>query len=136
MIIKDMEKLYEMGKRVYNGKMILENNEDGTLKYSDDEAIKALCSKIFDKDGNISTMEDLRSFNRLIIEVANKEAQAKFEQIVNLVADYKAYGRYDTIQYYKVPLRKQTTVALSASGTGVDFVKIPSRQKKFQHNLS
>lgn len=130
MIIKDMEKLYEMGKRVYNGKMILENNEDGTLKYSDDEAIKALCSKIFDKDGNISTMEDLRSFNRLIIEVANKEAQAKFEQIVNLVADYKAYGRYDTIQYYKVPLRKQTTVALSASGTGVDFVKIPSRQTK------
>lgn len=129
-MIKDMNKLYELGKRIYNNKMVVENNEDGTIKYSDDEAIKALCSKVFDMDGNVSSMEDLRSFNKLIVEVANKEAQAKFEQIVNLVADYKAYGRYDTIQYYKVPQRKQTTVALSASGTGVDFTKIPSKQTK------
>lgn len=129
-MIKDMNKLYELGKRIYNGKMLVENNEDGTIKYSDDEAIKALCTKVFDKDGNVSTMEELRSFNKLIVEVANKEAQAKFEQIVNLVSDYKAYGRYDTVQYYKVPMRKQTTVALSASGTGVDFVKIPSKQTK------
>lgn len=129
-MIKDMNKLYELGKRIYNNKMVVENNEDGTIKYSDDEAIKALCSKVFDMDGNVSSMEDLRSFNKLIVEVANKEAQAKFEQVVNLVADYKAYGRYDTIQYYKVPQRKQTTVALSASGTGVDFTKIPSKQTK------
>lgn len=129
-MIKDMNKLYELGKRIYNNKMVVENNEDGTIKYSDDEAIKALCSKVFDMDGNVSSMEDLRSFNKLIVEVANKEAQAKFEQIVNLVADYKVYGRYDTIQYYKVPQRKQTTVALSASGTGVDFTKIPSKQTK------
>lgn len=129
-MIKDMNKLYELGKRIYNNKMVVENNEDGTIKYSDDEAIKALCSKVFDMDGNVSSMEDLRSFNKLIVEVANKEAQAKFEQIVNLVADYKTYGRYDTIQYYKVPQRKQTTVALSASGTGVDFTKIPSKQTK------
>lgn len=129
-MIKDMNKLYELGKRIYNNKMVVENNEDGTIKYSDDEAIKALCSKVFDMDGNVSSMEDLRSFNKLIVEVANKEAQAKFEQVVNLVADYKTYGRYDTIQYYKVPQRKQTTVALSASGTGVDFTKIPSKQTK------
>lgn len=129
-MITNFEKLVDMGKRIYNNKMVVENNEDGTIKYSDDEAIKALCSKVFDMDGNVSSMEDLRSFNKLIVEVANKEAQAKFEQVVNLVADYKAYGRYDTIQYYKVPQRKQTTVALSASGTGVDFTKIPSKQTK------
>lgn len=129
-MITNFEKLVDMGKRIYNNKMVVENNEDGTIKYSDDEAIKALCSKVFDMDGNVSSMEDLRSFNKLIVEVANKEAQAKFEQVVNLVADYKTYGRYDTIQYYKVPQRKQTTVALSASGTGVDFTKIPSKQTK------
>ena len=129
-MITDMNKLFELGARVYNNKMKIENNEDGTVKYSDDEAIRALCAKIFDKDGNISSMEDLRSFNKLVVEVANKEAQAKFERIVNLVSDFKSYGRYDTVQYYKIPQRKQTTVAISASGTGVDFTKIPSRQTK------
>ena len=49
-----MNKLFELGARVYNNKMKIENNEDGTVKYSDDEAIRALCAKIFDKDGNIS----------------------------------------------------------------------------------
>lgn len=129
-MITNMEKLIDMGKRVYNSKMISEMNEDGTVKYSDDEAIKALCSKVFTANGEINDMEDLRSFNKLIIEIANFEAKAKFEQIVNLVGDYKTYGRYDTMQCYKIPARKQTTVALSASTSGVDFTKIPSRQTK------
>lgn len=129
-MITNFEKLLDMGKRVYNSKMVVENNEDGTLKYSDDEAIKALCSKVFSANGEINSMEDLRSFNRLIVEVANFEAQGKFEQIVNLVSDYKQYQRYDLVQYYTIPTRKQTTLALSASATGVDFVKIPSKQTK------
>lgn len=128
-LITNFEKALEMGKRVYNSKMI-ETVEDGKVIYSDDEAIKALCSKVFSPNGEINNMEDLRSFNRLIVETANFEAQAKFEQIVNAVADYKSVGRYDQVQYLKVPQRTQTTLALSASATGVDFTKIPSRQTK------
>ena len=63
-MITDMNKLFELGARVYNNKMKIENNEDGTVKYSDDEAIRALCAKIFDKDGNISSMEDLSTASK------------------------------------------------------------------------
>lgn len=130
MEITNFEKTLEMGKRVYNSKMIEKLNEEGGVEYSDAEAIKALCSKVFDKNGEIASMEGLRSFNKLIVETANVEAQARFEQIVNAVSDYKQVGRYDQVQYIKVPQRTQTTMALSASGTGVDFTKIPSRQTK------
>lgn len=127
--IKNFEKALEMAKRIYNNKMT-EKVEDGKVIYSDEEAIKSLCSKVFTADGEVNSIEDLRSFNKLIVEVANIEAKAQFEQIVNAVADYKTVGRYDQIQYIKLPNRKQTTVALSASGTGVDFTKIPVKQTK------
>lgn len=129
-MIKDFEKALEMGKRIYNSKAIEKVDADGKLIYSDEEAIKTLCSKVFSKDGEINSMEDLRSFNKLIVETANYEAQAKFEKVIGAVADYKAVGRYDQMVYYTIPERKQTTVVLSASGTGVDFTKIPSRQTK------
>lgn len=128
--IINFDKALEMGKRVYNSKNMIEKVEDGKVVYSDEEAIKSLCSKVFTSDGEIKNMEDLRSFNKLIVEVANDEARAKFEQIVNAVADYKSVGRYDQVQYLKVPTRVQTTMALSASATGVDFVKIPKRQTR------
>jgi hypothetical protein len=128
--IKNFDKMIEMGRRIYNNKPMEEKEADGAVKYSDDAAIKALCSKVFGKDGDINSMEDLRSFNKLIVEVANTEVQARFEQIINAVADYKAVGRYDQMVYYKVPTRTQTTMHLAASGSGVDFTKIPSRQSK------
>lgn len=128
--IANFEKALEMGKRIYNSKMETKMDADGKVIYSDEEAIKSLCSKVFDKNGNVSNMEDLRSLNRIIVEVANFEAQGKFEQIVNAVADYRTVGRYDQIQYLKVPQRVQTTMALSATATGVDFIKIPKRQTK------
>lgn len=127
--ITNIEKAIEMGKRVYNSKMI-SKEEDGRVVYSDEEAIKSLCSKVFNVNGEISSHEDLRSLNRIIVEVANTEAKARFDQIVNLVSDFKTVGRYDSMQYNKVPLRTQTTLALSASATGVDFVKIPSKATK------
>lgn len=129
-MIKDFEKALEMGKRIYNSKTVEKVDADGKLIYSDEEAIKSLCSRVFSKDGEINSMEDLRSFNKLIVEVANYEAQAKFEKVIGAVADYKAVGRYDQMVYYTIPERKQTTVVLSASATGVDFTKIPSKQTK------
>lgn len=129
MIIKDFDKTLEMGRRVYNSKMI-SKEENGKVTYSDESAIKALCSKIFTKDGEVTNMEDLRSFNKIIVEIANEEAKAKFEQVVNLVSDFKSVGRYDAVQYNKVPSRTKTTMALSASGTSVDFTRIPSTTTK------
>lgn len=129
-LIKDFDKTVEMGRRIYNSKTIEKKDVDGKVIYRDEDAIKALCSQVFSGDGEISSIEDLRSFNKLIVETANIEAQAQFEQIVNAVSDFQTVGRNDQMVYYKVPTRVQTTMHLAASTSGVDFTKIPARQTK------
>jgi hypothetical protein len=125
----EFEKLLQLGTRIYNNKMTETKDEQGNIVLSDEEAIKALCSKVFTKNGEINSMEELRSFNKLIVEVADTQAKANFEQVINLVSDFKTVGRYDNV-VYKVPKTSKVSMALSASATGVDFVKIPSRATK------
>jgi len=122
-------KLLELGKRVYCNKMTDEKDANGVVLMSDEGAIKALCAKVFTSNGEVNSMEELRSFNRLIVEVAEDMAKANFEQVINLVADYQTVGRYDIVSY-KVNKLSKVSMALSASATGVDFVKIPSKSTK------
>ena len=125
----DFEKMLEMGRRIYNNKMIEKKNENGETILSDEEAISVLCAKVFTKNGEINSMEELRSFNKLIVETAELEAKANFEQVINLVSDFQTVGRYDNV-VYKVPKTSKVSMAISASSSGVDFVKIPSRATK------
>lgn len=125
----DFDKMLEMGRRIFNGKMIDKKDENGVTILSDEEAIRALCSKVFTKNGEINSMEELRSFNKLIVETAEAEAKANFEKVVNLISDFQTVGRYDNV-VYKVPKTSKVSMALSASTSGVDFVKIPSRATK------
>lgn len=125
----DFEKTLEMGRRIYNNKMINKKDEQGNTILSDEDAIKALCAKVFTKNGEINSLEELRSFNKLIVETAETEAKANFEQVINLLSDYQTVGRYDNV-VYKVPKTSKVSLALSASASGVDFVKIPSRATK------
>lgn len=122
----EFEKLLQLGQRIYNGKMIETKDEQGNILLSDEEAIRALCSKVFTKNGEINSLEELRSFNKLIVEVAETQAKANFEQVINLVSDFKTVGRYDNV-IYKTNKTSKVSLALSASASGVDFVKIPSR---------
>ena len=122
-------KMLELGKRVYNNKMLETKDQEGKIVLSDDGAIKALCEKVFTKNGEVRSMEELRSFNRLIVEVAEEEAKANFKQVMDLISQYETVGRYDQ-RSYEIPSKQKVSMRLSATGTGVDFVKIPSKQKR------
>lgn len=124
-VIKDFEKCVDMGVRIYNNKMI-KKEEGETLVYSDDNAIKGLVGKIFNANGEVSNYDDLRSFNALIVKVAEKEAEAKVKPILDAISNYKKVNKYDVQVYKKIPKRANIKMALSASATGVDFTKITS----------
>lgn len=131
----------ELGKRVYNNKSQEYKNEDGSIKYTDDEAIKALCAKAFEPSGRVKEIEAFRTYNSLIVEVAETEAQAKIQPIIDMIANYDKVGINDT-KVYTVPKRAKITMALTASGSGVDFQRIavgttkyPARPEKHQFGV-
>src|SRR3712207_8879947 len=78
----------ELATRVYNNKMIEKKDETGKTILSDEEAIKALCNKVFTSNGEVRNMEELRSFNALIVEVADKQAEAQIKPILDAISDY------------------------------------------------
>jgi len=122
-------KMLDMAKRIYNNELLEKKDEHGKVVLSDTEAIKALVDKTFSSNGVITNFEQLRIFNRLIVETAEELAQGRVEPIISMVSDYKKVGRYDKV-IYEVPKKAKITMALTASGAGVDFVRIsPSARK-------
>ncbi|MGJ0846628.1 hypothetical protein ACR77J_08060 [Tissierella praeacuta] len=126
----DFGKITELGKRIYNNKMLDKKDENGKIILSDEDAIKSLVNQTFTSNGEIKTLEQFRIFNKLIVEIAETEAKPKLEPILNLIADYQSVGRYDTV-VYTIPKKAKVKLALTATATGVDFVRIsPSQEKK------
>lgn len=125
----DFVKILELGKRIYNNKMLVEKDEQGNIVLSDEEAIKALVDKTFTSDGDIRSLEQLRIFNKLIVETAEAEAKPRIEPILNLIADYQTVGRYDKV-IYEVPKQARISMALTATGAGVDFRRISPSVKR------
>ncbi|WP_039230800.1 hypothetical protein [Clostridium haemolyticum] len=125
----DFNKMKELATRVYNNKMIEKKDETGKTILSDEEAIKALCNKVFTSNGEVRNMEELRSFNALIVEVADKQAEAQIKPILDAISDYSKVGRYDSKKYV---LEKQARIsmALSATASGVDFVRVSPYRKE------
>lgn len=122
-------KTLELGRRIYQNKMLEKKDEQGNIVLSDAEAIKALVEQTFTSNGEIKNIEQFRVFNKLIVETAEAEASPRIEPVINMIADYKKVGRYDTI-VYEVPKKARIKMALTATGAGVDFVRITPHQKK------
>lgn len=127
--MENFVKTLEMGKRIYSNKMLEKKDEQGKVVLSDAEAIKALVDQTFSAGGEVRNLEQLRVFNRLIVETAEVEAEARIEPIIKLVSDYAKVGRYDKV-VYEVPKQAKISMALTASGAGVDFVRISPSQRK------
>lgn len=122
-------KMLEMGKRIYNNTLLEKKDEQGKVILSDADAIKALVDKTFSSNGDVYNLEQLRVFNRLIVETADEEAKGRVEPVINMLADYKKVGRYDKV-VYEIPKKAKITMALTASGAGVDFVRISPSVRK------
>ncbi len=125
----DFTKIVELGKRIYNNKMLEKRDEQGNIVLSDEEAIKSLVEQTFTNDGEIKNLEQFRVFNKLIVETAETEAKPRIEPILNYVADYQIVGRYDKV-VYEVPKQAKISMALTATGAGVDFKRVSPGQKK------
>lgn len=125
----DFAKISELGKRIYNNKMLVKKDNEGQVVLSDEDAIKNLVDQTFTRDGEIKNMEQFRVFNKLIVETADTEANAEIEPILNLLADYQTVGRYDKV-VYTVPKEARISLALTATGAGVDFKRIAPGSKK------
>ena len=125
----DITKMLEMGKRIYSNKMLEKKDEQGNIVLSDSDAIKALVEQTFTSGGEVKNMEQLRVFNRLIVETAELEAEPRIQPILDLISDYSKVGRYDKI-VHEVPKKAKIKMAITATGAGVDFVRITPGQKK------
>lgn len=122
-------KMLEMAKRIYNGTMLEKKDDQGKVILSDAEAIKALVDKTFTPNAEVRSIEQLRIFNKLIVETAEELAQNRVEPIISMISDYKRVGRNDVV-VYEIPKRSRITMALSATGSGVDFVRIAPYMRK------
>lgn len=122
--------LIAMAKRVYNNKMITETDKDGKVIASDEEALKKLVNEAFTSNNEINKVQAYKDFNKLIVTTAEELAQPEIQKTINLVAQYQKVGANDIMQYNLDDMRTRVTTALTATGTGVDFTKIPSYKKK------
>jgi hypothetical protein len=119
-----------MAKRVYNNKMQVETDKDGKVVASDEEALKMLISNAFTSNNEINKIQAYRDFNKLIVTTAEAVAEPDIQRTINLVAQYQKVGANDVAQYDLKEIRTRVTTAFTATGTGVDFTRIPNSQKK------
>ena len=118
--------LVQLGKRVYNNKMM--DAVEG--KPSDEAVIKELVKKAFNENNTINDIQQYRNLNQLIVTTAEDVAKPNIQKTINLVAQYKTVGTNDIMEYDVNDHNFRVTMALSATGSGVDFTKIPSYKQK------
>lgn len=125
----NFDKIKELGKRIYTNKMLEKTDEKGNVVLSDAEAIKNLVDQTFTSNGEIRNLEQFRIFNKLIVETAESEARPRLQPVLDLISDYQTVGQYDKV-VYTVPKKARIKLALTATGAGVDFVRISPSQTK------
>lgn len=130
MKITDTNKLFELGKRVYNGQLRIEADKEGKEIMNDEKAIKALCSSVFEDDGSIKSLDALHSFNNIIVRVADEIAQPRVEEMLKLFANYQKANRGDVVVYKLPKNRNKVTLKWSALGSGVDLQRLNSTKKQ------
>lgn len=122
-------KQLQMAKRVYNNKME-DIVKDGKVIANDEEALTKIVNNAFTGSNTIKNYQAFHDLNQLIVTTADDVAKPNLERAINLVASYKTVGANDIMEYDVNDKNVQTTMALSATGSGVDFVKIPSYKNK------
>lgn len=123
-------KQLEMAKRICNNKMIETTDKEGNIIASDEGALRKLVNEAFSSNNSINKIQAYKDLNALIVYTAEVLSQPDIQRTINLVAEYKKVGTNDIMQYDVNDNRVRVSMALTATGTGVDFTKIPSYKKK------
>lgn len=120
--------LAEMGKRIINGKMLEGSEKDNIL--ADNVILGELVEKAFNRKNNtINNLQAYHDLNALIVNTADVTAQADLNKIIGLVADYKRVNPNDFVKYDVNDRKTRVTSVYTATGTGVDFTRIPKHKR-------
>jgi hypothetical protein len=116
----------QLGKRVYNNKTLV--NAEGVNE--DENVIIELAHKAINANGTINNLQAFRDLNQLIVTTAEQLQQPNRQQYIDIVSDYKKVGANDIMQYNVEDKITKVTTAVTATGTGVNFTKVPSFTSK------
>ena len=117
---KDMMKLFN---RVYKNEMTV----DPETEVHDEEAIKAVCAKVFGDGGRTPDPTALHQFNNLVVEMADEIAKPKVTELIGILANTSTEMR-GSVKQLKLPTKAKAKVIWSANGSGVDLVRIAGQK--------
>lgn len=116
----DTVKLKGLFSRVYNNKMEKEDSVD----------IKAYITKVFG-DGSVNPDPSaLHQFNTLVVQTADEIAKPAVTNLLSLFANVDSETR-GNIKEIRIPQKNKAKVVWSATGSGVDLVRVEGRKSIF-----
>ncbi|MEC3756005.1 hypothetical protein P9160_00995 [Bacillus halotolerans] len=113
----DTVKIKGLFSRVLNNKM------DGT----DQADIQTYIKKVFGDGGTTPDPSMLHQFNNLVVEQADVIAKPKVTQLLSLLANVQQEKR-GNIKEIKIPKKNKAKVIWSATGSGVDLVRVEGQE--------
>jgi hypothetical protein len=116
----DTSKLKGLFSRVYNNKMENEDSAD----------IKAYITKVFGNGSQNPDPTSLHQFNQLVVETADEIAKPMVTNLFSLFAKVENRNRGDLVEL-KIPQNNKAKVVWSATGSGVDLVRVEGRKSIF-----
>lgn len=116
----DNLKLKGLFSRVYNNKM----------EETDSADIKAYITKVFGNGSQNPDPTSLHQFNQLVVETADEIAKPMVTSLFDLFAKVESRNRGDLVEL-KIPQNNKAKVVWSATGSGVDLVRVEGRKSIF-----
>jgi len=113
----DNTKLKGLFSRVYNNKM----------EETDSTDIKAYITKVFGDGGVNPDPTMLHQFNQLVVETADQIAKPMVTDLLSLFANTQTRQRGDLVEL-RIPQKNKAKVVWSATGSGVDLVRVEGRK--------
>ena len=112
--------LRDLGLRIYNNKMIIENI-DGVEENKDEKEIMEICNRTFGLGS--PSPDNLYLFNQFLMETAEVIAKPRVDAILGLLADVDTVPA-GAVKLYKLPKTTEAKFLFTAKGTGVDLVRL------------
>lgn len=116
----DNSKLKGLFSRVYNSKM----------EENDSSDIKAYITKVFGDGGQNPDPSALHQFNTLVVETADQIAKPMVTNLLSIFAKVESRNRGDLVEL-KIPQKNKAKVVWSATGSGVDLVRVEGKKSIF-----
>lgn len=116
----DNMKLKGLFSRVYNSKM----------EETDSADIKAYITKVFGDGSANPDPSMLHQFNQLVVETADEIAKPMVTNLLSIFANVDSETR-GNIKELKIPQKNKAKVVWSATGSGVDLVRVEGKKSIF-----